>query len=241
MPPKYYKTGHKEHVAGRMRVIYQKANSQKQYIKKGDNYVAIRKSKLTKGGTGPMKVNKDNILAVIIVDANKPDNKYYYAFNETNMEKLNDPDNLFKTYISFGDDEVKFENYPIDAIAYKHNGSNYEVEIVNTDGKIQKYTDKTQAVVYCLDVKPAQPATPDKRYVVITFIVGDNIAINQDYLKSGDSNSNGTDSKTNASTENPKTLKQALEHIDNNYTNSYNKLSEYGKQFYSNISVINSP
>jgi hypothetical protein len=406
----YHKTGRKEYVDGRLRVVYQKDKSSKQYIKRGDRYVALRTSAIKKGGNGPMEVTKDNIEAAIIVYAKEGEAQKFYTFNNNNMAKLKDSERLFKRFIApdgsrGSSDEVKFDNYPMDAIGYTFKTTGLLIKKTNVLEQNNDYNIKKKkgfndldALIYCLDVSPdaaaatatatatakteagtakteaetaktdadtvyssakatisasknikdavgdvvtavsdvvtavsdvviavnaidaaaataaaakaeaaataattaataaklampvaatvgstvnsivanaeaaaakantaakaaakavrdfaaaVAPSTVSKKYMVITFIISNNLCTElfdtdgsnpksgqEDFLKSG----NSTPSTEDAGTEKPKTtIKDALEYINNNGTVTGTKLYEYGKNFYNNIIINNSP
>jgi hypothetical protein len=167
----YHKTGRKEYVDGRLRVVYQKDKSSKQYIKRGDRYVDLRTSAMKKGGNGPMKVTKDNIEAAIIVYAKQGQSQKFYAFNNNNMQKLNKSEELFENYIAPNgsmdttENKLEFTNYPIDAIGYTLKKTGMLNKKTNVLEKNKGYNDKIKqgfydldALIYCLDVSHATHA-----------------------------------------------------------------------------------
>ena len=155
----YHKTGRKEYVDGRLRVVYQKDKSSKQYIKRGDSYVALPASAMKKGGNGPMEVTKDNIEAAIIVYAKQNSDRYYYAFNNNNMHNLHKRDELFKTFIApngsrTGENLVFKNNYPADAMGYTYDNTSHKLTISKeyNETKLGKGFNDLGALIYCLDV-----------------------------------------------------------------------------------------
>lgn len=164
MPPKYYKTGHKEHVAGRMRVIYQKANSQKQYIKKGDNYVAIRKSKLTKGGAD-IQLNEGNIDA-IIVRIGDEDKYFYYTKDDADSNPKIENIVLNRVFLK-NRNSINIGINTIEVVGIKDGESS--VTDVTDYGEIQKNRNSFDTIIFCLDISDDGKGEREAKYLIVAF------------------------------------------------------------------------
>jgi hypothetical protein len=101
MVAKYHKTGRKEKINGKLRTIYIKDKSDKEYIRYGSSrYVAIRKSRKQKGGEEPdyTEVNMSEVIASVAV-FDFADKTVFYPYTEAFKDKEN-----FKNIMTYNDD-----------------------------------------------------------------------------------------------------------------------------------------